>query len=170
MSKEEKTPEAPESAPAKGGSKLVPILLVLTLAVNGLLAFIYVTDDGPSSVAAAEEPEDEEETADDEMSEQPGPIITLDPFVVNLSEPQGTRYLRVTLGMEIRSEETRAEVEARIPVLRDRFISHLAAQQSEVIQSVTEKDRLRSELLAMARDVVSQRSIVGLYFTEFIIQ
>ncbi|HEV8317155.1 MAG TPA: flagellar basal body-associated FliL family protein, partial [Vicinamibacterales bacterium] len=87
------------SAKPQGHSKLVLILLVLVVllfAGGGAGAYWILTH--RDVVAAAPPPPD------------PG-IVAFDPFVVNLSDPGGTRFLRVTMRLVVDNKEHAKEME-----------------------------------------------------------
>ena len=52
----------------------------------------------------------------------------LDPFIVNLADPVGNRYLRVKLALDLGSPALQAEVEQRIPQLRDSILILLSSK------------------------------------------
>ena len=146
--------ETTEDGGGKGGLVTI-VLLVLVLANLGLTAFMMLS--GPGG-------------GDAEVSEEPGPILPLEPFVINLDEPGADRYLRLTIALEIDEEDTGELVTTRTPILRDSFLAHLSSQQVETLKTKESKERLREELAVLARDVVSDTAIRNVYFTEFIIQ
>lgn len=163
---DEFTDEAPKSKK--------PLLLiglgVLLLAGNGAAAFFFMggNDDAEAAtpaVAAA----DEAPLAFDPGAE-PGPMMPLEPFVLNLDEPERARYLRLSVNLELENDDAGSALQARMPRLRDRFISHLSSQSVAGLSSAEDKDRLRGELLDIARGMAGARAVRAVYFTEFIIQ
>src|SRR5688572_7111017 len=101
MSDDEETPpegdDAPKPAKKGGGSSLVPLLLgVLNLALSGFLVFKTMTHKPP------EPPPPPAGTA---LNEIAGPVVTLDPFVLNLSDEPQSRYLKATFEIEMANEK-----------------------------------------------------------------
>ena len=97
----------PEEAPADehaaagkpkkqgGTSPIVMALLVLNLGASGFGAFKIMTA-SPASAATA--PEHHEEKSGKEIT---GPVLPLEPFVVNLDEPGNARYLKMKVQLEL---------------------------------------------------------------------
>src|SRR5256885_16515661 len=92
---DEPEPTKPAALAAAKSSKAVLGLLVLNLAASGFVVFKLLTAQ-PAEAAGAPHPAAKEPTA--EIS---GPIVPLDPFVVNLDEPGTSRYLKLTLQIEV---------------------------------------------------------------------
>jgi len=99
-----------------------------------------------------------------------GPIYSLDTFIVNLVDPQGKKYLKVKMELELSSEELRMEVEKRLPQFKDTIITLLSSKTYEDVSSLEGKLQLRAELMAMLNQYLTSGSIVNIYFTEFIVQ
>ncbi|MFT4703096.1 MAG: flagellar FliL protein [Bradymonadia bacterium] len=157
------------------GGKKKPVLLialgVLVLAGNGAFAFTMINKGDDAEGADTEVAVEVAAQLDvfDPMAD-PGPIVSLEPFVINLDEPERARYLRVALGIELADEAGVERTSSRMPRLRDRYISHLASQNASGLSSTEDKDRLREELLTIARETVAPAQARAIYFTEFIIQ
>ena len=99
-----------------------------------------------------------------------GQTFDMDPFVVNLNEPGGKRYLKAKVGLELIEEEVRKELEARLPQLRDSILLHLSSKTLEEIQSVEGKIELKNALIKRINQVLKKGKIRNLYFTQFVIQ
>lgn len=174
---------------AKGSKKKLVIIAGLLFVVCniGWGAAFLLTDKGsaeaaapPSEAAQAEEPGDgdgaeadkgeADKDEEDSRSRKTGPMLKLDPFVVNLDEPRGSHYLRVAIELELKDEEVKTEVEERMVVLRDRFISALSSKRLSDLTRPQDKEALRDELLDLSREATGKRMIRGVYFTEFLTQ
>ncbi len=185
---EEITPEELEDLEELEGTgnskkKLIIIVGLLFVVCNiGWGAAFMLSDNGAAEAAAppaegaqADEAaggdaEDVEGEKDEEKSRTTGPMLKLDPFVVNLDEPRGTHYLRVAIELEVKDEEALARVEERNVVLRDRFISALSSKRLGDLTRPQDKEALRDELLDLSREATSTRTVKGVYFTEFLTQ
>jgi flagellar FliL protein len=62
------------------------------------------------------------------------------------------------------------EVEKVIPMLRDSFLLLLSSKTLAEVNSTEGKLKLRSELLNRANQVMPKSKILGIYFTEFVVQ
>lgn len=167
MADEEEIDEL-EDMPAKGSStKTIIIVAILVLLSNGIWAGLFFVTQNNSTgaeAAAAEPPPDKAPSA------EPGPLHELEPFVVNLNEPEGTSYLRVKINLELESESSKKELESRMVQLRDGYISLLSSQSVAQLRTIEDKNRLRADLLKSAQDIVSKRHIRAVYFTDFMMQ
>jgi flagellar FliL protein len=99
-----------------------------------------------------------------------GQMFALDPFVVNLSDPGGKRYLKSKIELEFTEEPVRQELTARLPQLRDVILLYLSSKSMEEIQSVDGKTELRNSLIKRINQVLKSGKIRNLYFTQFVIQ
>lgn len=182
MAAEAKAEDLETQAPAKsqrGPWVAVVIVALLCNAAWGGVFFMAKSSasaaKGDSAEATAEEGDsasgDESEDGEDPVTgDEPGPLISLDPFVVNLNDPANTRYLRIGISLEIGSEKERDLVDKRLVPLRDEFIRHLSSQEPAQLMSRNDKDKLREALLHKAQTIVPKKAVRQIYFTEFMMQ
>ena len=97
-------------------------------------------------------------------------IYSLDSFIVNLSDPGGKRYLRVTMGLELSDPKGNDEILKRLPQVRDSIIMILPARKVEDLQSAEGKNALRAEIMAKLNELMGRDLVKKVYFTEFVIQ
>ena len=186
----EELSEEGETKPKKSKKKLIIlVLLVVILGAGGFFGwqfFMGGDEEAPKGTPAASEEakgakpgepakEGEEKPAAAEGAgkdqERPGNVMALDPFIVNLADPSGKRYLKLSLSVDAQNEQLRQEIEARIPVIRDSILLLLTSKSYEDIASVAGKIRLRNEILKVInRSLGGVGSVHAVYFTEFVIQ
>ena len=99
-----------------------------------------------------------------------GQTFDMDPFVVNLNEPGGKRYLKAKVGLEFVEEEVRLELTARTHQLRDVILLHLTSKSLEDIQSVDGKIELKKALIQRINQVIKKGKVRNIFFTQFVIQ
>jgi flagellar FliL protein len=97
-------------------------------------------------------------------------IYKMDPFIVNLSDSERMRYLK--LKVEVESEEVKSneEYEKRLPQLRDTVLAVLTSKTSKEIMDSEGKSRLRNEIAARLNHLLTTFQIKTVYFAEFVIQ
>ena len=97
-------------------------------------------------------------------------IVSLDPFVLNLSD-RG-RYLKVTIQFEITEETLMEAVTSKTPQLRDTIITLVSSKSLSSISSAEGKFQLKDELLFRANQIMGMDKdvIKNLYFSEFVMQ
>ena len=156
-----------EVPPRKSPLKWVLIgVAVLVLAGGGYVGWTMVRGDLET---ISEQPSDQQES---KTAPEPdvGQIFTMDPFVVNLNEPGGKRYLKSKIELEFVDEGVRLELDSRLPQLRDVILMHLSSKALDEIQSVDGKIELKNALIKRINQVLKQGKIRNLYFTQFVIQ
>jgi flagellar FliL protein len=99
-----------------------------------------------------------------------GVIHPLDTFIVNLADPARTRYLKVTVQLELDRQETASEVAARSPQVRDALIILLSSKGIEEISSPEGKYQLRDEIVARVNQFMTKGKVVTAYFTDLVVQ
>jgi flagellar protein FliL len=158
-----------EEAPKKSNKMILIGLVVGILAVSIVGGFFVwntmLADDPPP---AGEESEVvEEEAAEEEPVESL--IVSLDPFIVNLFEEDGVRYLKIRLDLELVNCEQEF-VDKKTPKIRDSLIILLSSKRYEDIGSMEGKMRLREEILYRLDRVLGEKKTKQVYFTDFVIQ
>ena len=98
------------------------------------------------------------------------PTYLMDTFIVNLSDPKGKRYLRITMDLEMSKEKLREEIEMRVPQIRNAILMILPTRTFEGIHSIEGKIALRDEIMTEMNNILSKGSITNIYFTEFVVQ
>jgi flagellar FliL protein len=112
--------------------------------------------------AAAEPPEPE-----------PTGVVTLAPFVVNLADPGGGRFLRVSLALVVGTEEEAKELGEDAVVnsrIRSSLIELLAQQTSDALVTPEGKAALKNAIKEHVAHVVHEVEVADVLFTEFVVQ
>ncbi len=172
MADEEKK-DAPgeETGPAnkKGSPMKLIILLLLVLVIGGGGFFAWKSGTIDKLLGKSEK---DVAAAKEEKPEKPdiGPIFSLETFIVNLNEPMGKRYLKAKIELEMENEEMRAELEKRLPQMRDAILTLLSSKSYKDISDLSGKYQLRAEIMGMLNRYLTNGKIKNVYFTEFIVQ
>ena len=156
--------EAKPKAPKGGTSPIVMALLVLNLGASGFGVFKLMT--APPAAAATMPAPHEEKPA----KEITGPVIALEPFVVNLDEPGNARYLKMTVQLELVNEHDGEVIEKSKQVIRDEVLSYLSGLHVKDTLGATAKDTIREELMKRMQAVVGEHKIRRMFFQEFMVQ
>ena len=93
-------------------------------------------------------------------------------FVVNLLDKKGVgqRYLKVTINLEVGSEEDKLLIENHIPQLRDTILLLLSSQTLKEINTMEGKLELKQVLLSRMKQILGDGVVRRIYFTEFVVQ
>lgn len=152
--------------------KKKPKLLLLIIFSLGILIlggggfFVYTKFMAYQPPATEESNQDTTEMPKDTVGE----MYLFEPFVVNLSDPTGKRYLKVKIGVEVASPEAVAKVEKAVPKLRDMVIMMLTSLTFEEVMTPEGKVQIRDELLERINRIMRPERIKNIYFTEFVVQ
>ncbi len=106
----------------------------------------------------------------EEVAVAPGIMHKMEPFIVNLLDQGGKRYLKTQFQIEIDNEKTKTELDGRSPQIRDAILLLLTSKTFAEIGVPEGKIELRTELIQRVNDILTGGAIRNLYFTEFVIQ
>ncbi len=99
-----------------------------------------------------------------------GSLVSLEPFIVNLQDNSGTRYLKLNINLELSSDSTGGELADLAAQIRDSLIILLSSKSYSDIGTVEGKYQLRDEIVARVNQFLSKSKVKTAYFTEFVIQ
>lgn len=153
--------------------KLVIILSIVGFVlVAGLGAgfFVMWTKINQLSAATVQEAQEEDPAAAEAEANKLGPIMSLNPFVVNLADDGGSRYLRMTVELELSDELLREEVSTRLPQIRNAMLMILPSRTMAQINSTEGKEALRKEIIAALNEILTKGEIKNIFYTEFVVQ
>ncbi len=155
--------------------KLVIILVAALVVVGGGGFFAYkmffsAPEEPAVTETAGEEQQGAEAPKEGTADEAGVTVYPLDPFIVNLADPAGNRYLKVKMALDLESKELASEVERKIPLLRDSILLLLSSKSFGEISTIEGKLKLRSELIHRINQVLTSGRVSTLYFTEFVVQ
>jgi flagellar FliL protein len=153
-----------EEAPKGGGGLKWVIIGVVALVIlgGGAGAWFFLSGD-----AKSEKPKPTEK---EQVAALAGPIISLAPFIVNLADPKGKRYLKVKVEMELSNQVTEKELRKRMPQVRDQIILSLSSKSYQQVRGVPGKNVLRDELTARTNAILKLGKVKKVYFTDFVVQ
>ncbi len=162
---------AEEKEKKEGGGKGKKLIIFIVLGVvllvgAGAAAYFLLfakSPPPPEEVAEAQPQEPEEEN-------KPGPFLQLNPFVVNLADPTGRRYIRVKIALELKDEQTLSEANDRIPQINDTIIMVLSSKTVEEVLAPEGKAELRFEIMNKLNQLLGPGKVRGVYFTQFVVQ
>lgn len=169
-----KQEEKTESAPKRDWKFLVIFPLVALLLILAIGAGGYYLGLRGASDAGQEEQDSEQEKRQSAFSfgsdEYLGPLVELDSFVVNITDADQTRYLKIGMTMEASDKKTRDEINLRLPQVRDAVIFELSGKTFDQLRDLQGKKQLQAELIKSLNDLLDKGRVVSLFFTEFVVQ
>ncbi len=155
--------EEKEKASKGGSNLLVILLLVVVLALGGVSFWLW------KSKSAKAAPEKGPEKAKIES------VLKLEPFVLNLSDPEQKTYLRVgiELGLSKAPKKEKGEGAGEGPpvaLVRDTILTVLSVGKAEELLTLEGKTKLKDDVLGALQKRVPELGAEEVYFTEFLIQ
>jgi len=99
-----------------------------------------------------------------------GTLEPMDPFIANLADEDGKRYLKATFQVEFFGSRVPDEFTARVPQMRDLVLTLLTSKLFAEVRTPEGKAVLRDEIINRMNRVVNRDLVKAVYFTEFIVQ
>ncbi|MFO7707973.1 MAG: flagellar basal body-associated FliL family protein [Desulfobacterales bacterium] len=147
---------------------LLGAVLLLMLGLGGGLFMIWSKLSTMSALAARDGGGESE--AGRSKAEEVKPVVSLDTFIVNLADPGGNRYLRVTMDLEVGGKAAADEIGKRVPQLRDAVLMILPTKRFADISTLEGKTALREELIGALNGMLGPGAVARIFFKEFVIQ
>jgi flagellar FliL protein len=190
--KETKEEAHTDKKQSKNGLMIVIVIVLMLIIIGGAVTvFLLMSGDEKDAAAQHGAPPAQEKTApasagastsapakaksegDDVASRklsEIGILYPLDTFTVNLKSDAGRRYLKATISLELKGPELSIELDKKAAVIRDRIIRILTSKSIEEISSTKGKQKVSEQIVDILNSMISDGSIKGIYFTEFVIQ
>ncbi len=154
-----------------GGSKTLLIIVIAGFLLFMILAgagFFILWKKLPASENA--KPDANEENV---LEEQPvqltvGPIYSMEPFVINLADPGGSRFLRTKMSLELVDEELLGKMDKLGFPVRDKILTILSSKKYSEINTVQGKNELRGEITTAVDVLLGKGAVKNVYFQDFV--
>lgn len=159
---QEKEPVAEEAAGQKKGKKKMMLIIIIAAVALGLAAggFFLV----PKLLGGGGKEKKEETKAEE------GVMFSLEPFVVNLNDAGGPKFLKVSIQLELAGPALMEKAKQKSPQLRDAIITLLTSKSSESLFPPEGKLQLKDEINARMNQILGANSVKNVYLTDFVMQ
>jgi flagellar protein FliL len=151
------------AASRKKKSKFIPLLSILLALLAGGGAggyWMYSQRGAPAPVAEAAPP-------------SPG-VFEMDPFIVNLADEGGNRFLRVHMTLLTWDEDQATELKEDIVVgarIRSAILELLSLQYAAPLVTPEGKDELKQAIAERATEIAGEEmKVTDVLFVEFVVQ
>lgn len=163
MAGEESQP-LPEAAPVKkkGGSKLVMMLLVAFVVLGGGGGAWWYLRAAPAAADGAEKEVDISERG----------LLAFDPFLVNLADAGGGRFLKTTVQVvvpEPNAAEHFKEKQVQVMQARSEILEVLTLQTADVLVTPEGKKALKEVIKEKVSHALGMK-VIDVLFSEFVVQ
>ncbi len=183
---------------------ITQVILLLTAFLSIFMAYIiFAPDELPkpfrlqyqydaaftTPVPSDHEPVAEATAAPESHEYIPGEgiMLNMSTKIINLVDPGGRRYIRVTVVAEFAPDnpeyETLPEEEkiayvtafeeklnSRLPIMDDTVITLLSTKTYEDLYTADGKEKLRLEIMEILSEKLVDLHLLAIYFTEFVVQ
>lgn len=101
-----------------------------------------------------------------------GPVMTLDEFLVNLSDPGSDHFLKVTVGLELNKAKgkTAESLKEETPAIRDAVLTSLSSQSRDEVTPIKGREKLKADIKKNVNAALGEDDVQGVYFTNFVTQ
>lgn len=143
-------------------------LLILLLIGVGVVAWLLLQRNNaaqPQAQAAAAAP-----SAATVAAQEVGPMVSIDPFIVNILDHETTRYLKAAITLEVDGPEAGSEAEQRMPQLQDAILLLVGNKTFDELRDLQGKLQLRAELMEKLNKIMHKGQVRKIYFTDFVVQ
>lgn len=155
---------------------VVAVVLVLGGATAGYFLFIGPKmkasgkEGGEGEVKKEQVKEKESKEGGKEGEESSGNLKLLDPFIVNLADAEGQRYLKAVIQLEMDKPEGSGEVQEKLPQIRDEILMILSNKTFDDVSTTAGKKMVKREISSAVNRYLSTSQVTQIYFTEFVVQ
>jgi flagellar basal body-associated protein FliL len=158
------------------------LVILAIIVVDACAAFLVVKAIAPRLVAsrvkqavanagAVEEPRQASEAkAAGGQESAMGTIDQISDLVVNPAGTDGTRYLCTTVALETIDPRVSEEIKSREAQIRDVLIGILSRRTIGELADLGTRDSLREEIRAAVNELLPGGEVVGVYFSNFVLQ
>lgn len=158
MAKKKKKAAEEEEEKKGGKGKMIAVGLVGLAAV-----YKFVLAPAP-----AEEAEGVDEQAERVIEE--GDIFPMEELVVNLTDQDESRYLRVGLALVLEAGTSPDAMELEAPIAIDTAIDYLSGQSFDDLREPGSKTEIKAELSELIRAAYDDEKVVRVLLTTFVMQ
>ncbi len=97
-------------------------------------------------------------------------VFSLSDIVVNPAGTGGSRWLSVSFGFELDSQEEMERFEARTPIIRDALITLLSAKTVTHLTDPKQKEIIRFQIKRKLSKIMQTDELAAVYYTDFVMQ
>lgn len=105
----------------------------------------------------------------DEVKSEIGPIVSLEPFVMNVSG-SSSRFVKMGVALEVRDAKLSEEVKKMTPAIRDAMLGVLGGKTPEAFMDVSGRDAMKKELFDSVSGFFKRGDLQAVYITDVIMQ
>ncbi len=105
-----------------------------------------------------------------ELKAGEGVLHIIDNLVLNPANSGGTRFLMLTVTLDVKDAATDEEFKTRDAEVRDIVLSYFGRRTVEQLTDMTQRDTIKKDILALLHPLFKPGSVKAVYFPQFVIQ
>ena len=156
---------------------IILLVLLIALGSGGFFAYQHFF----MSTAKTQDPATQGETAANTSADTgegttadgepvPTQMFALPAFVVNLADPLGRRYLKISLEIELKDQAAVETTTKAMPKIKDGLLLLLSSKAFADLSSMEDKIVLKNEIMSRLGQILGKGKVLNVYFTDFIVQ
>ena len=164
----------PAAKKKKGSLKMVLIVLVALGLAGGAGYYLY----GNALLAGraqahaekkAVTKEEQKEEAGNDTHKEMGPIVSLEPFVMNIAGSP-SRYVKISIALEVKDAKGEEHIKKVTPAIRDAMLKVLGVKPPDAFTDVNGRDAIKKELYDGVDALFAKGDLKAVYVTDIIVQ
>ena len=164
----------PAAKKKKGSLKMVLIVLVALGLAGGAGYYLYgnallaghAQAHVEKKAVTKEEPKEE---AGNDTHKEMGPIVSLDPFVMNIAGSP-SRYVKISIALEVKDAKGEEHIKKVTPAIRDAMLKVLGVKPPDAFTDVNGRDAIKKELYDGVDGLFAKGDLKAVYVTDIIVQ
>ncbi|HMS01360.1 MAG TPA: flagellar basal body-associated FliL family protein [Gemmatimonadaceae bacterium] len=97
-------------------------------------------------------------------------VLTLDNLVLNPAGSGGARFLLLTVAIECKDAASVTTMQARDAELRDVVLTTLGLKTVEQLAEIGARDQIKTDLVGALNERFGKKTVVRVYFPQFVVQ
>ncbi len=97
-------------------------------------------------------------------------LVSLPTILVNLADPLGKRYLKISIEIEVKGKDPGTLVEKDMPMIKDALIMLLSSKTYDDLSTLEKKYKLKIEIAQRLNQIFGKPLVTNVFFTQFLIQ
>jgi len=142
--------------------------LLLLLIGGGAIAFFVIGGDKGDNEAHSAQPSKKRAVSKDDLTV--GPMIELGSLVVNLMSESGNKFAKISVALELDSQELAPEMTAKKAIAADIVISVISSKTAEELMNLKGKEAAKNEIMEKINERLKDGRVKNVYITNFVIQ
>jgi flagellar FliL protein len=168
MAEKKKEVAEPQSGSKKKLFLIIGLIAVVLLGGGGTAAFLMMKK--APEAKEAKDPAKQVPVPDLNQQADIGPQVNIEEFIVNIISGDTPHYVKASLTVELTNPEVKAEVEKRMPQMRDAILLLIGNKTFEELQDLQGKKQLKAELTSKINSFLKTGKVKAVYFTNFVVQ